>query len=178
MTTNKALNTEITDQPAIYIGTYAKYNNGSIAGKWVDLTQITSKDELYEIAAEIHADEEDPEFMFQDWQSIPERFISKSWISDDYFEYAEKMAGMSDDEKNAFEAFASAGYDENDFEEANCGYWSSEEDFARDLIEQCYDIEKMMGNLSYYFDYEAFARDLFINDYWMDDKTGFVFRRM
>ena len=48
-------------------------------------------------------------------------------------------------------------------------------DFARHIVEECYDIERTMGRLSYYFDYEAFARDLFMCDYFFDN--GYVFRR-
>ena len=33
----------------------------------------------------------------------------------------------------------------------------------------------MMGNLASYFDYDAFARDLFISDYYFDN--GYVFRK-
>jgi antirestriction protein len=33
-------------------------------------------------------------------------------------------------------------------------------DVAYDYINECYDLEKMLGNLACYFDYEAFARDL------------------
>lgn len=43
------------------------------------------------------------------------------------------------------------------------------------IVNECYDLERMMGNLSYYFDYKAFARDLFISDYIFED--GYVFRR-
>lgn len=51
----------------------------------------------------------------------------------------------------------------------------SEEDFATHIVNECYDLERMMGNLSYYFDYKAFARDLFISDYIFED--GYVFHR-
>ena len=36
-------------------------------------------------------------------------------------------------------------------------------------------LDDMMGYLASYFDYEAFARDLFIEDYYFTD--GYVFRR-
>lgn len=50
----------------IYVGTYAKYNDGSIEGKWFDLSDFSDKDEFYEACKELHADEEDPEYMFYD----------------------------------------------------------------------------------------------------------------
>ena len=61
------------------------------------------------------------------------------------------------------------------FQDAYMGKYDSEEDYAYQLINECYDIEKMMGSLSSYFDYAAAARDLFISDYYYEN--GHVFRR-
>ena len=55
------------------------------------------------------------------------------------------------------------------------GEWDCEEDFASHIANECYDLERMMGHLSMYFDYKAFARDLFISDYIFED--GYVFSR-
>ena len=52
------------------------------------------------------------------------------------------------------------------FEDCYVGEWDSEED---------YNLEKMMGNLANYFDYEAFARELFMYDYQMGANNN-VFR--
>jgi len=98
--THPALNSEITDQASLYCGTYAKYNNGSIFGKWIDLTLVDSKEELYEICLAIHADETDPELMFQDFQSINSSLIGESWISDEYFELREILEKINDMDEN------------------------------------------------------------------------------
>ena len=45
------------DQPAIYCGTYGKYNNGSLDGAWLDLEAFDSYDEFLEICALLHDDE-------------------------------------------------------------------------------------------------------------------------
>ena len=47
-----------------------KYNNGSIEGKWFDLSDFSDKDEFCEACKELHADEEAPEYMFQDWENM------------------------------------------------------------------------------------------------------------
>ncbi|MNL78164.1 Antirestriction protein (ArdA) [compost metagenome] len=60
------------NEARIYVGTYAKYNDGSIAGGWLDLSDYSNKDEFYQACTQLHADEEDPEFMFQDYENIPE----------------------------------------------------------------------------------------------------------
>ena len=49
--------------------------------------------------------------------------------------------------------------------------YKDEEDYACEIVEQCYDLPEFAKT---YFDYSAFARDLFMTDYWMED--GFVFR--
>lgn len=67
-----------TGNPAVYCGTYGKYNNGSLAGLWVDLTTFDDKEELFEFLHRLHADEEDPEFMFQDFENFPRKFYSES----------------------------------------------------------------------------------------------------
>ena len=51
------------------------------------------------------------------------------------------------------------------------GQYDDEEDFAYRIVEECYDLPEFAKT---YFDYEKFARDLFMYDYWFDD--GFVFR--
>ena len=50
------------------------------------------------------------------------------------------------------------------FEEDYEGEYDSEEDFASYIVSELYDLERMTGNLSYYFDYKACARDLFMSD--------------
>lgn len=65
-----------------------------------------------------------------------------------------------------------------DFEEAYCGQYSSEQEYAEQLIGDCYNLQDMMGDLCHYFDYEKLARDLFISDCYFDDETGHVFRRV
>ena len=38
-------------------------------------------------------------------------------------------------------------------------------DVAYNLVNECYDLERMLGNLVSYFDYNAFARDLSYDGY-------------
>ena len=69
------------DQPAIYCGTYKKYNEGSLFGAWLDLRTFDSYEEFIDVCKQLHADEEDPELMFQDYQLYP-IFHSISWSED------------------------------------------------------------------------------------------------
>ena len=46
----------------------------------------------------------------------------------------------------------------NDLEGTYSCKEAREEDFPRHILEDCYDIEIMMGILANYFDYKAYAR--------------------
>jgi antirestriction protein len=61
-------------------GTYHQYNCGSIFGKWFDLTDFDDEDAFYDACRTLHAGEEDPELMFQDWEGIPSPFASESSV--------------------------------------------------------------------------------------------------
>ena len=67
----------------------------------------------------------------------------------------------------------------NDFEEAFQGMFDSEQEFSDQLAD-----DVITGELpeiaQLYFDYEKFARDLFIDDYWSSGSYGstYVFRNI
>jgi len=89
MTTTNTL----LDQVNIYVGTYAKYNNGSIEGDWICLGDYSDLTDFYSACKELHSDEKDPEFMFQDYET-PELLdgkISESAIDENIFEIAESL---------------------------------------------------------------------------------------
>ena len=47
------------NEARIYVDTYAKYNNGSLQGEWVELSDFYDLDGFMERCAEIHEDEEE-----------------------------------------------------------------------------------------------------------------------
>lgn len=159
------------ETPKVYIGTYAKYSNGSLFGKWLDLSDYSNKDEFIEACKTLHNDESEPELMFQDWEGIPETYINESYISPDFWDYMEAIQNWDEDKIQAYGVYAKYfSADLEIFEDSYCGKWESEEDFARNIVDECYTLEGVLAN---YFDYEAFARDLFLGDYSYHE--GFVF---
>ena len=84
---------------SVYVGTYAKYNNGSLFGAWLNLSNYSDKEEFYEACRELHKDEEDAEYMFQDYENIPEALISESWISENFFALHDAVEDLSDTEQ-------------------------------------------------------------------------------
>lgn len=165
------------NEPAVYCGTYKKYNNCSLDGAWLNLKAFDSYDEFLEICALLHDDEENPEFMFQYFQGFPEALYSESCMSEETFDDIMIYCDACRDDRKAFDAFCKYRNDVSFTEamELYMGYFDSEEDFAENQVNEMFDLESMMGDLSCYFDYARYARDLFITDYLFCD--GYVFRR-
>ena len=165
----------------IYVGTYAKYNEGSIFGEWMDLSDYSGSDEFYDACRILHGDEADPELMFQDWENIPASLIGESRLAENIFEIIEAVTALCETEQEAFFVWLGnsdrdiASEDINDlvsyFKDDYQGEYKDEEDYAYEFIEDCYDLPDFA---KMYFDYEKFARDLFMGDYWYEN--GFVFR--
>lgn len=162
------------DQPAIYCGTYGKYNNGSLDGAWLDLEAFDSYDEFLEICALLHDDEDDPEFMFQDYQGFPREWYDESGLKESFDNIVE-YCKLDENDREVFDAYYewSGNADFAHFKNHYMGKFDTEEDFAEYIVSECYDLDNMMGDLSFYFDYERYARDLFMTDYAFCD--GYVF---
>lgn len=80
-----------------YVGTYKKYNEGSLAGKWMNLSDYPTYQEFLQACKDLHKNEDDPEFMIQDWEDLPDGFPSVEWINEQAFN--DIKAAMQDDEK-------------------------------------------------------------------------------
>ena len=156
-----------SDSPALYCGTYGKYNSGNLSGMWVDLSTFDDYEEFVNFCLAIHADEEDPEIMYQDFENMPDSLYHESMGEKEFNQIAEYCELCDEYSVEAVDDFLE-WYSPEDLDmmyDSYAGVYDSEEDFAREIVNGCYDLEKMMGDLSYYFDYEALARDLFLSDY-------------
>lgn len=164
--------------PMIYVSTYAKYNNGSLGGEWVNVENFTNKDDFLSYCVDLHSDEEDPELMFQDTDEIPEGYVSECHVEEELWDWLE----LSQDDREVVSVYrqeidSSASIDS--ILDAYAGQADSEEDYAEQLVDELGYLEQMPEHLRSYFDYEAFARDLFITDYTFardDHGQGYVFR--
>ena len=97
------------NEARIYVGTYAKYNNGTLQGEWVSLSDFYDLDGFKEHCAEIHEDEEEPEYMFQDWENIPDSLIDESNLEENFFELRDELDRLNDTEKEAFWTWVEGG---------------------------------------------------------------------
>ena len=167
-----------SESPALYCGTYGKYNLGNFNGMWVNVSTFDSYEDFLNFCKAIHADEEDPEIMYQDHKNIHHALYRES-MGEEGFNNIKKYCEMCEE----YDVFAVYDFLEwftpeylDRMPDLYVGVYESEEDFARELVNDCYDLEKKMGDLACYFDYEAFSRDLFINDYCIGSR-GTVFMR-
>jgi antirestriction protein len=119
--------------------------------------------------------------MFQDWEYISSNLIGESWLAENIFEIIEAIDELDDDKKAAFEVWLNHGNHDittkditdliRSFEDDFRGAYNDEEDYAYEIVDECYDLPEFAKT---YFDYAKFARDLFMGDYWFED--GYVFR--
>lgn len=147
--------------PRIYVGTYAKYNNGSLAGAWLDLGDYRDAGEFYGACLQLHADESDPELMFQDWEGIPGsgRFIGESHLADDLWpnwlcrtEAERKVLKM------AWEHVDSDMSPEQALDQY-AGSFDCEEDWAFQFWEDTGMFDEIPEFAQNYIDFTAYARD-------------------
>ena len=118
--------------PAVYCGTYAKYNNGSLYGMWIDLSTFENYHDFMEFCNRLHANEAEPELMFQDYEHYPEQWYCEGCMGESTFDKIKAYAELSEEKREAYEAYLS-NWDEGtleDFEERYEGKYESPEDFA------------------------------------------------
>ena len=59
-------------------------------------------EEFRERCAKIHEDEEEPEYMFQDWENIPECLIDEGNLEENFFELRDELDKLKTRRKKPF----------------------------------------------------------------------------
>jgi antirestriction protein len=171
----------------IYVASLADYNDGVLFGKWFTIEDYTDKTQLMEAiedmlkgspylkwlgisAEEIekHGASNWTEYAVHDYEDCPS-FLSDTEYPDldDFFTYRDLVEGVHADEDAVLaylDIVSLADASVEDFEDRYRGKYDSEEDYAMELLEELGELKAIPEHLRYYFDYEAYARDLFIND--------------
>lgn len=160
--------------PSVYVGTYGKYNSGSLEGEWVDLTQFSDREEFYEYCKELHNDEDDAEFMFQDWEYIPDGMIGESWIEESLWDlipfYEEYGYDLVHDVMNECSLT-----DADEFESAMQNASTFYTDSVSDAVQMFCEEVEYTDNPEWcarYFDMEKWGRDIRLSgdlDYELED---------
>lgn len=149
--------------PRIYVGTYNAYNNGSLHGAWLDLEDFNGADDFWAKVNEVHAAElkarGEIEPMFQDWEDIPDRFISESHLSGAVWE---EWVELDDKDRELLELYLDNVDCDGTLEkakEADRGEYANKLDFAYAHWEEMGILESIPEDLRTYIDYEAWLRD-------------------
>lgn len=157
---------------AVYCGTYHKYNCGSIFGKWMKFADYADADEFFEACSELHKDEDDPGFMFQDFECFPEQYYSESMghsLCERIYELINERTHIDEEQFEAYlEAFSpdvlESPADELIENASNRLVWhGNEDDYARDYLESC--CVEVPPILECHIDYEGLGRVL-LTDYY------------
>ncbi len=171
-------NTQTTQtSPKIYVACLAAYNNGILHGKWIEAAQ--DADDIHAEIQEMLTNSPIPgaeEWAIHDYEGF--EGLSLSEYED--IETVAEMAKLIEEHGEAwahYAAYVGTNYATREgFEEAYQGEWDSEEDFAYEIVSETMEIPEHIAN---YFDYEKFANDLFITDYYSaksENYKVFVFR--
>jgi len=171
--------TNCLDNCAIYVGTYYKYNNSSLYGKWLNLSDYSDFEELQQEMYELHSDEQDPEFMLSDYEhcELFERLglINESFLSPEIYDIAEQI-DESEYDIEVFEAVLSNFLDmdfQSAYEYVNNFYYG---EYANDIefVEYLYENDIPFNLPSFIvIDWEATARNI-MYDYF--ESNGHYFR--
>ncbi len=145
----------------------------------IDLYTFSCYEDFVAACRWLHRDEQDPEFAYLDYENYPDEWYNESGLDEATFERILEYADLDDDEQEAFRAFldvtSDSDADLSDFRERYCGRWDSEEEFAQHLADELCMFDNVPESITCFFDFKAFARELFMSDYDMGD-GGHVFR--
>ncbi|MCD7985240.1 MAG: antirestriction protein ArdA [Desulfovibrio sp.] len=177
----------------IYVASLSDYNNGILHGAWIDFEDCASADCVRDkISAMLatspytsSASAMEYGLKAEEW-AIHDYELPGSMKIDEYedidllWSCYETIQELEEDEIEPFFAFLDnegGKYplcdDIENFRNAYRGTYSSEEEFAEELVDELGYLDEMPDHLRSYFDYAALARDLFMGDYYMVDDYVF-----
>lgn len=164
------MTTNTTTGPRIYVACLASYNAGRLHGRWIDCTteDIEGAIEAMLKASPAPGAEEWAIHDHEGWHGLDPSSLPQGELG----EWAEAL----EEHGGAFVAYvrhvgesycASAGAQttREAFDSSYMGEWTSQEAWAWEDIESHGRLNAMPEDLRGYFDIEAYARDLFINEY-------------
>lgn len=154
--------TGVLTTPRIYVASLSDYNAGRLHGAWLDVSPATTTDDLYRgIAAMLAKGGGAEEWAIHDYDGFGPLQVSE------YIDLAQVVAwgAAIAEHGEAVACFLANGYEVDEFEDAYCGEWDSEQAYAEQLAD---DLGYEAGDQwpGQYIDWPAATRDLFLCDYW------------
>ncbi|ENY8630216.1 TPA: antirestriction protein ArdA [Clostridioides difficile] len=159
----------------IYITNLGKYNEGELIGEWAEFP--VNEEELQEILNRIGINEEYEEYFITDFETDIEGLeISEYSNIEQLNELAKELEGLEEYEIEQLKALLGCGYidfydmlegdicslsDNYTFIQLDYRSALDDENLGRSYIEEiCCDDLSFIQDIAYYFDIEAFSRDL------------------
>ncbi len=161
--------TTTTDAPRIYVASLSDYNAGRLHGVWIDLDGLDQADIEEAVATMLRASREP---LAEEWAIHDYEFSGIKIAESEDFGTVATLAAAITEHGPALAAYWEyiGTIDANDladsFEEAFQGEYDSETAYAEELIEDSGTLANVPDYIARYFDYEAYARDLFMGDCW------------
>lgn len=158
--------TKKTVEPRAYVASLTDYNNGIHHGAWVDLIHGAEHvHEAIEAMLEASPMAREPGYEAEEW-AVHDLEGLGSITEHDIDELCEMAEGV-DQYGEAYLLFVE-NYGNSlisEFQDSYMGEYSSEFDYAYDLVDTMGTLDGVEDFVARYFDYEAFARDLFLDGY-------------
>jgi antirestriction protein len=151
--------------PRIYVASLSDYNAGRLHGKWIDLDDTTTADDIRESIQEMLTESPEPvaeEWAIHDYEAMPNL---GEWPD---LEHVAKLAAGIAEHGAPFSAWVElynyVGFDFDDFQNQYVGEYKDEEDYAYQFAEDTGLTDKLdeAGFSTSYVDWEAYASDLFM----------------
>ena len=162
--------TTSTETPQIYVACLAAYNNGFLHGTWIDCDQDAENiqaevNEMLKTSPAWEIGDICEEWAIHDYQYFGDISISEA----ESFETVAAIASAVEEYGKAFLAYYSiwGELDADDFEDRYQGEHTNQHDFVYGQLEDWGTLKTWTdaGMQECYIDFDAIARDWFINDY-------------
>jgi antirestriction protein len=154
-------------EPRIYVACLAAYNNGFLHGEWIDANQ--DAESLYAEIKKILISSPIPkaeEWSIHDFEGFGNLHINEYTDLENVSSLAKFVVEHGELGTEVLSYFGGDLDDaERAVEECYHGEFASEEDFAYHWTHEI-DCREVPGYLQHYIDYQAMARDFFINDFY------------
>ena len=151
-------------------------------GAWICMDTITEWDEVKEILQAKFPQAEIDEILCSDIEGLPRHFYASncdSFAMDEWADFRDQLANTHLDEE-VIDAYLEnmgsyGGVNISNIEDAYYGEFDDFTDLAYHLMEETGDLNQIPESLRYYFDFEAYGRDL---SYDFFESNGYFFRNI
>lgn len=166
--------TSITSDHQVHYWALGPYSEGFLIGKWFDLEGLDAVEHQHDLKEWVEELSEKcldaghfdliEEWIVGDTEGVPSSYVNEHSISREFFDYMSALDASHHD-ADVFEAGAACGIPVDEIDDKYEGQHDSDTDLAYSVVEDSGLLDEVSDTISSYFDYEAFGRDLAINDF-------------